>query len=168
MPRKANVTLPKPIGKPVLMDCAECGVCHKLIGVRPETSLLADHAAHPSVRPRGVFALCEGSGQAPSGPVGRWARQTGDATPLPTKHTAPSGGDLPGGAECGEVQRICYRRMSRCQRDFSSLAPLARSSVPREPSWNVYYSEAPGRTRGPVTVWAGSLVGLARRVNRCG
>jgi hypothetical protein len=50
-------------------DRATCGVCGKQAGVDAGTSSLARHVAHPSVRPKGVWIACEGSGQAPAGPI---------------------------------------------------------------------------------------------------
>jgi hypothetical protein len=68
MPRKPTAPLMSLPSRPTA-DRATCGICGKQAGVDAETSLLADHVAHPSVRPRGVFALCDGSGQGPAGPV---------------------------------------------------------------------------------------------------
>lgn len=69
-PRKqARPSVTRPLATPKLSDRAECPVCRKQVGVHPETSLLADHIAHPSVRPRGQYQLCVGSGQEPAGPV---------------------------------------------------------------------------------------------------
>lgn len=61
--------LARPSSSPILNDRAECPVCHVLAGVDAETSLLGPHIAHPSVRPKGVYQTCDGTGQAPAGPV---------------------------------------------------------------------------------------------------
>lgn len=67
--KKPAPAMTRPLAKHVLSDRAECGICHKQVSVSAETSLLTDHVAHPSVRPKGAFALCDGSGQQPAGPV---------------------------------------------------------------------------------------------------
>lgn len=56
-------------GTPALRDRALCGTCGKQARVDPSTSLLAPHIAHPSVRPKGVFMNCKGSGQSPAGQI---------------------------------------------------------------------------------------------------
>jgi hypothetical protein len=56
-------------------DRAECPVCHKQTGLT-DVGKLAEHVAHPSVRPRGVYALCAGAGQLPAGPVIHSAEMT--------------------------------------------------------------------------------------------
>jgi hypothetical protein len=61
--------LVNPIGQPVLKDRALCGVCQKQVPVHADAELLANHIAHPSVRPRGKFKLCDGSGKEPAGRV---------------------------------------------------------------------------------------------------
>jgi hypothetical protein len=66
---RPSASLVKPTGKPLAVDRAQCGTCHKQVGIHAETSLLVDHVAHPSVRPKGKYVLCEGSGQAPDGPI---------------------------------------------------------------------------------------------------
>lgn len=68
-PKKSAPSQPSPKGMPTAADRAECPVCLKQVSVSPEKSLLADHVAHPSVRPRGEFKLCDGSGQSPAGPI---------------------------------------------------------------------------------------------------
>jgi hypothetical protein len=69
-PKKSSrITFTKAGSKPALVDRAECGTCHVLTGVDSSTSLLGDHIAHPSVRPKGEYVLCEGSGKKPVGPV---------------------------------------------------------------------------------------------------
>ena len=65
----AQAKLTRPSSSPVLNDRAACPVCEKQAGVNPETSLLGPHIAHPSVRPKGVYQACDGTGQAPAGPV---------------------------------------------------------------------------------------------------
>jgi hypothetical protein len=59
----------RPRGAPTLTDRALCGVCHKQVFVDSGTSLLAGHIAHASVRPRGEYKLCDGSGKTPAGPI---------------------------------------------------------------------------------------------------
>ena len=67
--KKSQPTMARPSKSPVLTDRAECRVCLKQVDVNGETSLLVDHIAHPSVRPRGVYQLCDGSGKKPAGRV---------------------------------------------------------------------------------------------------
>lgn len=61
--------LPSPRAKGVPVDRGPCPVCEKQAPVDSATGLLASHVAHPSVRPRGKFVLCAGSGQTPAGPI---------------------------------------------------------------------------------------------------
>jgi hypothetical protein len=66
-PRPSGPRVKPALSKDAMPDRALCGSCHKQVGVR--SGLLADHIAHPSVRARGQFLLCDGSGQEPAGPI---------------------------------------------------------------------------------------------------
>jgi hypothetical protein len=46
---------------PVLVNRAECQVCHALVGVADD-GVLVSHVAAPAVRARGEYKLCAGTG----------------------------------------------------------------------------------------------------------
>jgi hypothetical protein len=75
MPRKKNTNggLGKITGTPVLANRATCHVCRGLVGVDAD-EVLVKHPAHPSIRPKGVYIACEGTGGNPTGRVIHGAR----------------------------------------------------------------------------------------------
>lgn len=53
---------------PVLLDRAECHVCRVLVRV-DQDQVFVNHIADVSVRERGEYKLCAGTGESPTGPI---------------------------------------------------------------------------------------------------